>query len=357
MRRTPATAVIIALNVIAFIVEVALGAHVMTPSAAVLLEVGGNHAAYTLAGEPWRLVTAMFLHGGLIHLAMNMYCLYMARELERLIGPALMAAVYLFAGLIGGVASLLRAEPTVSVGASGAVFGIFGAYAVVLVLLRRDLDDRVFWAQIRSLLVFLGINLALGLMVPNIDMLAHAGGLVGGAVAMWLASRGGRKPGPVVRAAAVLLLGVGISAAAVSAMPAPIDPGALLLRMARVEDVAIDRYNQMWRRLDQGELTQAEARRIIDDEVLPPWRAMRVELEGAAEVPERFRPAVRATATYFGARQEAFELVARALGRATREETEADLALRPEVEASVQRASEEAKRALDALLGKGAANE
>jgi len=353
MGRTPATFVIIALNVVAFIVEVALGADAMRPSAASLIAVGGNHASLTLAGEPWRLVTAMFLHGGLLHLAMNMFCLYQARHLERLIGPACFLAVYLFAGLIGGLASLLRAEPSVSIGASGAVFGVFGAYLVVLVVTRHRLDADVFWAQIRSLGTFLAINLALGLMVPNIDMLAHVGGLVGGAAATWLLSLGPATGRAGPRAAGIAALGVALSAVTVASLPAPSDPAALLRDAAEVERAVNARYDAAWSALQRDELPRAEARRTLETEVLPPWRAMRARLERPpADLPDRFRPAVRSLAAYFGARQELYELLARAIGRATDAAVQEDLALLPRIQESVRASSEAATRELERLFGK-----
>ncbi|WP_409484205.1 rhomboid family intramembrane serine protease [Arsenicicoccus dermatophilus] len=136
--------------------------------------------------EPWRFVTAAFLHGGLTHLLFNMMALWtVGQPLERAMGQARYLALYLISAIGGSVGYLLLAQPSVSpmydvssswftptVGASGAVFGLFGAELVLARLQRRD---------VRSLLVFLGINVAIGFMVPNIAWQAHLGGLVTGA--------------------------------------------------------------------------------------------------------------------------------------------------------------------------------
>lgn len=126
-------------------------------------------------GEYYRLVTAMFLHGGLMHIAFNMLILWqLGSMLEPYLGRKTFLSLYFIAGVAGGIASILLNNPmTVSVGASGAIFGLMGAYAVLARRMSRP-DTQI--------LVLIGINLVIGFLVPNIDWHAHVGGLIAGAI-------------------------------------------------------------------------------------------------------------------------------------------------------------------------------
>ena len=125
-------------------------------------------------GEWWRLVTAAFLHGSFLHIAFNMYVLFaLGPTLERILGHGRYLALYLLAALGGGVASYAFSDlRTVSVGASGAIFGLMGALVVAGRRLKYD---------ITQVLVLLGINVVIGFFAPGVDWRAHLGGLVTGA--------------------------------------------------------------------------------------------------------------------------------------------------------------------------------
>ncbi len=147
---------------------------------------GANFAALT-AGEDhwWRLLSCTFLHGGMLHLAFNMYALKVLGEIaERLFGSAMFGLVYLLSGLGGSIASLgwtLAAAPqTFSVGASGAVFGIMGALLGFALARRQSVPPRVFKGLTRSAVFFIGINIAIGLSLSFVDNAAHLGGLAVG---------------------------------------------------------------------------------------------------------------------------------------------------------------------------------
>lgn len=175
---------IIAINVLMYVAVLVAGGDPINPSAKVLFDLGGNFAGDTLGGEPWRLITAMFLHAGLLHLAMNMYCLYQVKGLEQFFGRLGFAALYLVSGLLGGIASLAFTTG-VSIGASGAVFGLFGALLVVLYQRRHDIGTDAAKSQLFSLLQFVALNLVIGFVVPGIDQAAHIGGLLAGAACAW----------------------------------------------------------------------------------------------------------------------------------------------------------------------------
>lgn len=133
--------------------------------------------------EYYRLVTAMFLHGGFIHILFNMMILWqLGTALESFLGSGRFLSLYLASGLGGGLASMFLNDPmTISVGASGAIFGLMGAYVVFA--RRLHLNSQ-------QIIGLIGVNLVIGFIVPGIDWHAHVGGLVTGyAVASMLSLR------------------------------------------------------------------------------------------------------------------------------------------------------------------------
>ncbi|HEY6898276.1 MAG TPA: rhomboid family intramembrane serine protease [Rhodocyclaceae bacterium] len=177
----PVTSLLTAINVLVYLVLGNKGAGWATVSADKLLEYGGNFSALTSDGQWWRMVTAMFMHGGFSHLAFNMIALYLfGRTVERIHGPLPYLALYLAAGLAGGAATLLTKPAVVSVGASGAIFGLLG------LLVAFYLADRSFLpAQARNTLaanaaVFAIYSLVQGFGNESIDNAAHIGGLLCG---------------------------------------------------------------------------------------------------------------------------------------------------------------------------------
>jgi len=175
--RAPATVVLIALNAVAFLAEVA--------SAHGGFEVGGSSAAvnfglygpFVAEGEWYRLVTGGFLHAGLLHIGFNMFALYfLGRLLEPSIGTPRFLGVYVASLLGGSFGALLLSPNALTVGASGAIFGIFGATFVIA--RGRGFDDVA-----RSVGLILLLNLAFSIGgASHISLGGHLGGLVAGVV-------------------------------------------------------------------------------------------------------------------------------------------------------------------------------
>jgi membrane associated rhomboid family serine protease len=126
-------------------------------------------------GQYYRLLTSMFLHFGVIHLALNMYCLFLVGPgLERALGRLRFAALYLLSGLGGSALSYaLGPQTEIAAGASGAVFGLFAGYYVL---------ERKRGSDVSTIATTILINLVFGFAVPNIDWRGHVGGLVAGAL-------------------------------------------------------------------------------------------------------------------------------------------------------------------------------
>ena len=163
----------------------------VTPGLTEALSYAPLYTSQYLPPEPWRMVTAAFLHstGFLLHIAFNMYALWiMGQALEPLLGRARFLALYLLSAFGGSVAVLLLSNPLQSVvGASGAVFGLFGAMFIV---------QRSRGGDVRQLVVLIAINGVLGFVVSGISWQAHLGGLLAGAAAAAIiayAPKGGNR--------------------------------------------------------------------------------------------------------------------------------------------------------------------
>ena len=154
-------------------------------------------------GEVYRLLTSAFLHGGLLHLLLNVYAIYLfGPHIEAALGRVRFIVLYLVSALGGSALSYAFAAPNQpSLGASGAVFGLLGAFLVISRKLRRDT---------RAVLVLLAINFAYGFLVPRVDWRAHLGGLV--ALALVYAPRDRRTLVQVSGTVAVVLISVAVIA-------------------------------------------------------------------------------------------------------------------------------------------------
>lgn len=156
------------------------GVNIMLPDNESLLLWGANFRPVTLDGEWWRLISSCFLHIGIFHLLMNMYALlYIGLLLEPYLGKSRFLSAYLITGIAGSVASLYWNELTISAGASGAIFGMYGVFLAMLTTNLIEKSARK--ALITSIAVFVGYNLLNGLK-GGIDNAAHIGGLVSGLI-------------------------------------------------------------------------------------------------------------------------------------------------------------------------------
>jgi rhomboid protease GluP len=157
-----------------------------------LLEWGALIPGLVAQGEWYRLVTAMFLHVGIFHLLLNSFAIYVFGGLvEQALGTARFVAVYLVTGFAASTVSFAFGDPArAAVGASGAVFGLLGAW-LAYNLRRRSLSFGR--ANVQWVLMLLAVNLVFGLVVPRIDWLAHVGGLVAGLLAGFLVEGVGRR--------------------------------------------------------------------------------------------------------------------------------------------------------------------
>jgi len=185
------TPVLTGLCILVYLAMVAGGVHWLSPTVGQLIDWGANQGiAVVLNHQYWRLLTSVFLHGGAVHLAMNMWSLMVIGPLvERLYGNLAYAVIYLASGVGGAIASLAVSPTRVGVGASGAICGVLGALAAFLLIHRRVIPKSIlksFRGSLISVIVFMAI---LSIFVPNIDQEAHLGGVFTGFLSGVLLSR------------------------------------------------------------------------------------------------------------------------------------------------------------------------
>jgi rhomboid protease GluP len=190
-RQVPMCSVLLAANVLVFVVMLKFGAGLWHTASGVQLMWGANFAPAIQDGQWWRLFSAMFIHFGVVHLVLNMWALWdVGRLMERLLGPLRLACVYLGAGAVGNVLSVVvQGSAAVSGGASGAVFGLYGALLVLLWRERAHVERTEFRWLFGGACGFTAVILGMGFVVPGIDNAAHGGGLVVGALLGFVLAR------------------------------------------------------------------------------------------------------------------------------------------------------------------------
>jgi rhomboid protease GluP len=170
------------LNILLFIVMIIGGVHLLEPTVGDIAAWGGNYKPYTLGGQWWRLITSTFIHVGILHLLLNMYALYQAGiYLEPMLGKARFTVAYLCTGVLASVCSIWwQGDESVSAGASGAIFGLYGVFLALLST--RLIPKALRNALLQSIGIFVVYNLLYGARSEAVDNAAHIGGLISGLV-------------------------------------------------------------------------------------------------------------------------------------------------------------------------------
>jgi rhomboid protease GluP len=272
-RRAVVTPLLVAACVAVYAAMVVQGVSPTEPSIEALLNWGGDFGPYVAVDhEYWRLFTSMFLHVGFLHLLFNMWCLLAAGPMiERFFGNPGFAVIYVLSGIGGALASTAFHPLLVSAGASGAIFGLFGALLGFLVAQHQSVPAALLKPLRASAGSFVAFNIVFGLMSPRIDNAAHLGGLATGFLCGLLLHRrlpivpGRRGITRRVLAAAGLSIGLVLAARtvadAVAARPQ--------VRLASHEtDRASQSYNQLVALIRQPLVNQdrvsGEMNRLLD---------------------------------------------------------------------------------------------
>lgn len=280
-----------------FLMMVLQGVSVFNPTADSVLRWGADYGPLTLHGQWWRMLVSTFLHFGLIHLLFNMFVLFnIGLFLEGLADRVPFVVLYLVCGLGGSAASLAWHPSTVSAGASGAIFGLYGALLGFLVRHRGSIPAESLASLRKGALTFLGYNLLYGLR-PGVDMAAHLGGLATGFVlGLFLikppstsssssasgeltASRSELMPASNWRVQTAAALGLALIVVPMVALPKPDDYLAEYNRLAAMEEKAIDLFNTSVKQWQASQITSEQYADILERQILPPWRAEREAME------------------------------------------------------------------------------
>ena len=266
--------VVVALNVLVFAAMVAAGVKVLGPTNDQALRWGADYGPVTLGGEPWRLLTNVFVHFGIVHIAANMIALLSAGPVvERLFGPLAFAALYFAAGIAGSLLSVGAHPLVLSAGASGAIFGVYGALGV-FVLRERGAIPRVVFSKLGSVAgSFIAYNIMYGAAHAGIDNTAHLGGLLGGAAAGAFLVRPlalgrpteARLPALVVIATCVLVLAVTV------ALPRPVAFETITKTYGDREEPVLAHFNETLRQLNAGKISAEMAADDIERVTIPAW--------------------------------------------------------------------------------------
>lgn len=198
----------------------------MQPTEETFLAWGALYGPLVKSGQYWRLVTCAFLHGGIIHIAFNgMAMVYLGGMLEMMQGTARFLAVYFFSVVTASLTSILWNNARLSVGASGGIFGLLGAFLAMMLLYYKDCPGglrRTFWKWIGTVVVY---NVAFSLL-PIVDASAHAGGFIGGLAMGLVVMRSPIKKQPLswirlAAAAVVVIAGIIYGYEVIRRLPAP----------------------------------------------------------------------------------------------------------------------------------------
>jgi membrane associated rhomboid family serine protease len=313
--KTPApsiflTWIVVALNTLVFLAMLAAGNSIFNPTPDALIHWGADFGPRTTAGEWWRLATSMFLHVGLLHIAFNMFAfMQIGPPIERLFGKAGFVLVYLAAGLSGGLSSLAWNPHLVSAGASGAIFGLYGALLGFLARHRHVLPPEILTGLTKGAIVFLGYNLVYGLASPNIDVAAHIGGLVGGflcaiACSLPLTPEGlGRRRVRYTQVAAATII---VLIAAAAKLPRTVDYRQYLKNFGLLETRTTAKFNAALKRFRTNKIPPTRLAGVLDTEVFSEWMATHDALAKAGGMPKRQTKAITVVVRYMELRHDAW---------------------------------------------------
>jgi rhomboid protease GluP len=313
--RVVVTPTLLAANVAVFLIIAASDKQILTFNADTLLRWGASYGPDVTRGEWWRLMTAVFLHGGLLHLASNMFVLLMIGSVtERLLGSAAFAVLYAIAGLGGSLASEWWNPVTVGVGASGAIFGLYGGLFAFLLRRHPTLPAPVVRSLRSGALVAVLYNIVFGFTQEHIDNAGHLGGLVAGFVAGLALTPSGdasKLTVPHWRSMTAACVGLMITAAGVAALPRYGDLRRNLSTFSELDDSSLTAAQRALNTLAKGESNEEDTARTLE-QLLPPWRAQRKRL-AELQVPPADQDLVKRLVRYMDARDQGWALTAEAM--------------------------------------------
>jgi rhomboid protease GluP len=287
------------------------------PQAGDLRPWGADYGPLTTHGEWWRLLTAMFLHFGVYHLAINMAVLASVGPLaERLFGRAGFIVLYMFAGIGGNIASLTLNPLTTSAGASGAIFGIYGGLFGLFLRQRRSFPMEALRSQALGAALFVGYNLVYAMGKPGINMAAHVGGLLTGFVLGLALARPvfDVESGSGWRRSLIVAAGGAALTVAFIVRTAPLDDfGPERARLAATQESVLAIYSGSVEKWKAKEMSDRELADVVEKQVLPPWNAERTALLALTHLPAEQKRTAHVIGEFMEAQGDGWSLMAQGL--------------------------------------------
>lgn len=307
-------------NGLVFALMLLNGVHPLTPQIADLIRWGANLGVRVSHGDWWRLLTCMFIHIGVIHIACNMWVLWDVGPLvERLVGNIGFAVLYFVSGMVGSLVSAWWKPGVVSAGASGAVFGVFGALLSFVVMRRESIPHHVLHPLRNSVFAFLGFNLLYGWFQTGIDVAAHLGGLAGGFACGLILSQpvsqeslSGRRWRNLVTAAAGL---AGVVAGTWAMQGRFVDADSVGRAFEKAEQEVLGAFNHAIEQVRTQQMTDDELATKLERELIPKWRAARESLGQLKQAPGVRHDIVTDFIRYAELRENGWETMVRAIRR------------------------------------------
>ncbi len=256
---------LVGINVVVFLAGAIANPNWLShPDIQQLIRWGANFGPLTLHGQLWRLFTSCFLHIGVLHILMNMIILLQVGMFaEAVFGHIRFLTIYILAGLGGSMASALGHPPLVAAGASGAIFGIYGAILAFLLMQRKTFPTSAAMSVAKGAGVFIVYNLAYSIANPNIDVRAHIGGLIAGfLVALPLSTPivPGVQPVHLTRIAFVTLVAVAAGWLVLRFQPGQISPkDELTLAIVSGNNFLVGKEDRI---IYSGSATEGDARKL-----------------------------------------------------------------------------------------------
>ena len=306
---SPVTSILLA-NIAVYVMMAFSGAGVSNPAASALLRWGASYGPRTSNGEWWRLFTCTFVHIGLLHIAFNMLALFqIGPQVQKLLGRSGFMIVYLVSGLAGAMASLYWNPYVISAGASGAIFGLYGALFGLSVVERKKANAYIAINLAVSGIFFVGYNIYYGLTHDGIDMAAHIGGLAAGYICAYCLNYSPSPEGvrnPVLRMATVTLASAVVLVIGIAGAPHAFDVQSELKHMSEVEKSSVSKFNGALAGLRSGKMKPLDAANIVEKDVLPDWIAERDSISKVKGLPQKQEQLIESLIKYMDLRRESW---------------------------------------------------
>lgn len=312
---TPITGALLCVNIVVWLAMVWQGVDWLDPSPHALASWGAN-GPLTAEGQGWRLLTAFFLHRGLLQLIFNQWALYqLGTLLERLVGHVGLILIYLVSGFAAGLASLLARPEAVTAGSTPAITGLLGAVIAYHFRVRGALPSGVLSRLRASVFVFLAWNIGYGIFRQQMDNAGFLAGLATGVLCGLVAAlplgegRGLRR---MFRNALLVACGAAlVFFAAYAVRPSPL--GAEVARYQDVSKRSLGIYTEAKQRFEEDRIRPEQFVKIIKRDVLPDWDEQAKRFHELKDVPEKAAPLLKTIERSMALRAEAWRLGAEAL--------------------------------------------